>query len=108
MDILEFAEGLGKKIIKDQHQFFDTEESEDLEHITNIKRIIVSISDYLSTEGVSEDKINDLAGDLRDLARKSYLDSCINHRDEDEDKDVVTEESEAWFDYIYENEKYPR
>ena len=75
MDILEFAEGLGKKIIKDQHQFFDTEESEDLEHITNIKRIIVSISDYLSTEGVSEDKINDLAGDLRDLARKSYLDS---------------------------------
>jgi hypothetical protein len=85
-----------------------TEDSEDLEHITTIKRIIVSISDYLSTEGVSEDKINDLAENLRELARQLYLDSCIKNRDEDEDKDVVTEESEVWFDYIYENEKYPR
>ena len=107
MEKLEFAEGLGKKIIKDQHQFFDTEDSEDLEHITTIKRIIVSISDYMSTEGVSEDKINDLAENLRELARQLYLDSCIKNRDEDEDKDVVTEESEVWFDYIYENEEYP-
>ena len=107
MDKLEFAEGLGKKIIEDQSIFFDTEESEDLEHITNIKRIIVSISDYLNSEGVSVDQINNLAGDLWQLARQSYLDSCIKNRDEDEDKDVVTEESEVWFDYIYENEEYP-
>ena len=108
MDRLEFAEGLAKKIIKDQHQFFDTEESEDLEHITNIKRIIVSISDYLSTEGVPEDKISDLAENLRELARQLFLDSCIKIRDEEEDRDVVTEKSDVWFDYIYENEKYPR
>jgi len=62
----------------------------------------------LSTEGVSEDKINDLAENLRELARQLYIDSCIKNRDEDEEKDVVTEESEVWFDYIYENEKYPR
>jgi hypothetical protein len=108
MDKLEFTEGLAKKIIKDQHQFFDTNKSEDLEHITNIKRIIVSISDYLSTEGVPEDKINDLDESLRDLTRQLYIGSCIKNRDEDEDKDVVAEESEVWFDFIYENEKYPR
>jgi hypothetical protein len=107
MDKLEFAEGLGRKIIKDQHQFFDSEECEDLEHITTIKRIIVSISDFLSTEGVPEDKISDLAENWRVLARHLYIDSCIKNRDEDEDKDVVTEESEVWFDYIYENEEYP-
>jgi hypothetical protein len=108
MNKLEFAEGLTKKIIKNQHQFFDTEESEDLEHITNIKRIIVSVSGYLNTEGVPEDKISDLVENLREVAKQLYLDSCFKNRDEDEDKDLVTRESEVWFDYIYENEKYPR
>ena len=105
MDKLEFAEGLGKKIIKDQSIFFETEDNGDLEHITNIKRIIVSISDYLSSEGISEDQTNNLADNLRELAWQAYLDSCIENRNED--KDVVKEESEVWFEYIYENEEYP-
>ena len=105
MDKLEFAEGLGKKIIKDQSIFFETEDNGDLEHITNIKRIIVSISNYLSSEGISEDQTNNLADNLRELARQAYLDSCIENRNED--KDVVKEESEVWFEYIYENEEYP-
>ena len=105
MDKLEFAEGLGKKIIKDQSIFFETEDNGDLEHITNIKRIIVSISDYLSSEGISEDQTNNLADNLRELARQAYLDCCTENRNED--KDVVKEESEVWFEYIYENEEYP-
>jgi hypothetical protein len=108
MDKLEFSEGLGKKIIKGQHHFYDIEKSEDLEHITNIKRIIVSISEHLRTEDVQKGKIKDLAENLRKFARQLYLDSCIMNRNEDEDKDVVTEESEFWFDYTYKNEKYPR
>jgi hypothetical protein len=107
MDKTEFAEGLGKKIIKDQHHFYDIEKSEDLKHITKIKRIIISISEYLTTEGVVEGEVDDLTENLRQLARQLYIDSCIMDRNE-ENRDMVIEESEIWFDYTYENERYPR
>ena len=107
MEKLKFAEGLGKKIIKDRHHFFDTEESEDLEHITNIKRIIASISEYLKNEGLSQDDINDLANQLRQFARSKYIEMCISNKYEDEDDEAVCEESEVLFDYIYDNEEYP-
>ena len=32
---------------------------------------------------------------------------CISNKYDDEDDDMVKEESEVWFDYIYKNEKYP-
>ena len=107
MEKLKFAEGLGKKIIKDRHHFFDTEESEDLEHITNIKRIIASMSEYLKNEGLSQDGINDLANQLRQFARSKYIEMCISNKYEDEDDEAVCEESEVLFDYIYDNEEYP-
>lgn len=107
MEKLKFAEGLGKKIIKRQHDFFSTGDGEDLEHITNIKRIIASISEYLKYEGLSEDGINDLADQLRLFARSEYIEMCISNKYEGEDDGVVKEESEVWFDYIYENEEYP-
>lgn len=108
MDKIEFAEVLGKKIIQDQHDYFSTGDGDDLEHITNIKRIIASISEYLKYEGLSEDGINDLADQLIQFARSEYIEMCISNKFEGEDDGVVTEESEVWFDYIYENEEYPR
>ena len=107
MEKLKFAEGLGKKIIERQHDFFSTGDGEDLEHITNIKRIIAAISEYLKYEGLSENGINDLADQLIQLARSEYIEMCISNKFEGEDDGVVTEESEIWFDYIYENEEYP-
>ena len=107
MEKLKFAEGLVKKIIKDRHHFFDIEESEDLQHITNIKRIIASISEYLKYEGLSEDDINDLADQLRQFARSKYVEMCISNKFEGEDDEAVCQESEVLFDYIYENEEYP-
>ena len=41
MEKLEFAKALGKKIIKSQHEYFETTKSEDLDHTTNLKPIIV-------------------------------------------------------------------
>jgi hypothetical protein len=107
MEKLKFAEDLGKKIIKDRHHFFDTEESEDLDHITNVKRIIASISDYLKHEGLTQDDINDLAHRLRQFTRSKYVEMCIANKYEGEDDEAVLEESEVLFDYIYENETYP-
>ena len=50
MEKLEFAKALGEKIIKSQHEYFVTTKSEDLDHITNLKRIIVAIAEYLESE----------------------------------------------------------
>jgi len=47
MEKLEFAKALGEKIIKSQHDYFETNDSEDLDHITNLKRIIVAIAEYM-------------------------------------------------------------
>ena len=58
-------------------------------------------------EGLSEDGINDLADQLRQFARSEYIEMCISNKYEGEDDGVVKEESEVWFDYIYENEEYP-
>jgi hypothetical protein len=35
------------------------------------------------------------------------LGGCIKNKQEDEDETEIREESEIWFDYIYENEEYP-
>ena len=57
MEKLEFTKALGEKIIKSQHDHFATAKSEDLDHITNLKRIIMAIAEYLKSEIISEDKI---------------------------------------------------
>jgi hypothetical protein len=108
MDRLKFARGLGKMIIEAQHDYFKAGNSQDLEHITNIKRIIAAISGYLDSDGLTKDWISAMAEDLRQLSKKIFVESCISNKYEDEDYEVVRAESETWFDYIYENEEYPR
>ena len=107
MEKLEFAKALGEKIIKSQHDYFETDESDDLEHITNLKRIIVAIADYLKSDAVSEDEVNYLAGHFRQFGKTLYIKNCIKIKDEDESEVEIREESEIWFDYIFKNEKYP-
>jgi len=108
MDKLSFAEGLGKKIIKSQQKSFEAgNDLEDLSYITNIKRIIVAISDYLKSEDVPEDGINAMADSLRQLSKGLFVTGCVSNKDEDEDEDEFREDSEIWSDYIYEHEEYP-
>ena len=57
MDKFEFAQGLGKRIIKSHHHFFEDNDSEDLDHIVTLKRTIAAIAEYLKSEGIQEDKI---------------------------------------------------
>ena len=90
-----------------QHEYFEGSDSEDLDHIINLKRIITAISDYLKSEDVPADKINSLANDLKLLAKNLYMDFAVLDKDEDEDEKSAEDESEIWFDEIYENEDYP-
>jgi anionic cell wall polymer biosynthesis LytR-Cps2A-Psr (LCP) family protein len=108
MEKLEFARALGEKIIKSQHDYFETAKSEDLDHITNLKRIIEAIAEYLKSEIVSEEEVDDLVEHFRRFSKTLYINNCINNKEEDENEGQIREESEIWFDYIFENEKYPR
>ena len=99
---------LGDKIIKSQHDYFETARSEDLDHITNLKRIVVAIAEYLKSEIVSEEEVDDLVEDFRRFSKTLYINNCIKIKDEDESEVEIRKESEIWFDYIFENEKYPR
>jgi hypothetical protein len=107
MEKLEIARTLGEKIIKDQHDYFAVAKIEDLDHITNLKRIIEAIADYLKSEIVSEE-VDDLVEHFRRFSKTLYINNCIKIKDEDESEVEIREESEIWFDYIFKNEKYPR
>lgn len=107
MNKLAFAEDLGKKLVMRQYEFYEAVQGEDLDHITNFKRIILTISDYLKSDGISEDKADGIAENLKGLSKTLFVNGCISHRG-DEDEEMVKEESELWFDYIWENGEYPR
>ena len=108
MDKLEFAEGLGKKIIEKQHDYLTAGSGEDLEHIPNLKRIIMAISEYLESDGLPKDGIIAVTNNLINLSKDLFIDSCLTNKDEEDEEQEVREESESWFDYIYEHEEYPK
>ena len=108
MEKLEIAKALGEKIIESQHDYFQTAKSEDLDHITNLKRIIVAIAEYLKSEIVSEAKTDELVEHFRRFSKTVYTNNCIKNKNEDENEGQIRKESEIWFDYIFENEEYPR
>ena len=108
MEKLEIARTLGEKIIKDQHDYFAVAKIQDLDHITNLKRIIEAIADYLKSEIVSEEEVDDLVEHFRRFSKTLYINNCIKIKDENESEVEIREESKIWFDYIFKNEKYPR
>jgi hypothetical protein len=108
MDKVEVAEAIGKKIIQSQNDYFKSSHAEDLEHITTLKRIIVAISEYLRSEDVPADKISALSKYFRKVSKQLYIHACLKNKYQEEDVALVRKESEIWFDYIYENEEYPR
>jgi hypothetical protein len=80
MDIVEVAEAIGKKIIQTQNLYFEDSDSEDIEHITTLKRIIVAISEYLRLEDVPEDKISALADYFKQVTKQLYINACIMNK----------------------------
>jgi len=106
VDKLVFAEGIVRAIINKQHQFYVQDKGDDSEHITNIKRTIVAMSDYLKSEGLPKEDVDAVTGNLVQLCKDQYLEESLANRT-DEDEKEVREESTIFFDYIYEHEEYP-
>ena len=108
MDKSEIAEEIGNKIIQGQHDYFAEGNSEDLMHITNQKRIITSISEYLESKDVPANQIKRTEVELRRTAKDLFINTCLSSKDDEDDEVESRESSEFWFDYIYKNEKYSR
>jgi hypothetical protein len=107
MEKIEFSKGLGEAIIKKQHGYFTDVGEEDLNHITNLKRIIVAISDYLKSDGLKKDDIDCVVDNLHHLSKTLYLESCLPNKEAYQDEQEFMAESETWFDYLYKYGKYP-
>ena len=107
MEKIEFSKGLGEAIIKKQHGYYIDVGEDDLSLITNLKRIIVSISDYLESDGLKKDDIDYLVDNLYHLSKTLFLDSCLPNKEEDQTEQEFMAESETWFDYLYKHEEYP-
>ena len=109
MDTFTVAEGVGKMIIKSQMDFFEADKSDDLTHILTLKRVITAIALYLKLEGLTQDKISRLTAYYKQVARVKYVNHCVADEYKDkENESVAREETETFFDYIYDHEKYPR
>jgi hypothetical protein len=107
MDKIEFSKALGEAIIKRQHGYYIDIGEDDLSLITNLKRIIVAISDYLKSDGLKKDDIDYVVDNLHHLSKTLCLESSLPNKEEYEDKQEFMAESETWFDYLYKHEEYP-
>ncbi|MFH1075430.1 MAG: hypothetical protein V1753_01075 [Pseudomonadota bacterium] len=107
MNTPTLAEEIGRSIIKKQHEFFTSDQLDDLEHITNIKRIIEGIADYLKSHGLSESDITVVADNLNHFGKNLYIELCCDNRDKSEKMEEVRSESTAFYDYIFEHGEYP-
>ena len=117
MDKLLFAEKIGKSIIMKHHNYFISEEcgSDDLLHITEIKRTITGIIDHLKSENMQEKEISKISKILIDFSRNLFVNRCIevamedydNEEDDDNGDEQTREDHIEWFNHIYEDEEYP-
>lgn len=108
--VTKTAEEIGKEIIKRLHKYNEEYSIDDAEYIPLIKRIIEAIGSYLIQSDKSMSEIENLTGSLVAYAKKLYVESCQIHAEEsgeDIPQEQVKDESEEYFDYIYEHEEHP-
>lgn len=99
------------------HNYFISEEggSNDLQHITEIKRTITGIIDHLKSENIQEKEISKISAILIDFSRNLFVNRCIevamedydNEEDDDNGDEQTREDHIEWFNRIYEEEEYP-
>mmetsp|Transcript_18293 Transcript_18293/g.8513 ORF Transcript_18293/g.8513 Transcript_18293/m.8513 type:complete len:118 (+) Transcript_18293:37-390(+) len=108
--IAKTAEEIGKGIIKRLHQHSEVNLLDDADYIPILKRIIEAIGVHISQSDKSKSGIDGLTGTLIGYARDLYVELCQIHAEENNEDislEEIKEESEEYFDYIYEHEDHP-
>jgi hypothetical protein len=108
--VIETAEGIGKAIINRLHKQNEDYSMDDAEYIPLVKRIIEAVGIYICQNDELKSSADNLTGALIDYAKELYVELCQFHAEEggeDISSEQVKEESEEYFDYIYEHEEHP-
>ncbi|MGD9161019.1 MAG: hypothetical protein PVG39_21555 [Desulfobacteraceae bacterium] len=110
MTEINIAEGIGKEIIKQLHDYYEEITMDDTEYIPLIKKVIEAINNHISLYDISKSENEALKETLLTCAKDLYVEVCqINAKENGEDLSAkqVKEESLEVFDYIYEHGEYP-
>jgi hypothetical protein len=98
---------IGTAIISEFYDHWQESGGDDLEYITTISTVIRGVSIYLKNSETSEQHINSILSELKEYAKKLWVDSCVDAADDDEPESEVRQETDYIFDYVFDNHKYP-
>ena len=107
---IDIAEGMGKEIIKQLHNYYEEITMDDVDYIPLIKRVIKAIYNHTGSYNISEFDNRSLQKRLLTYAKDLYVEICMIHAKEDNEDithEEVKKESEELFYYIYEHGEYP-
>ena len=98
---------IGVAIISEFHEYWIESGDDDLEYINTISIVIRGISVYLKNSETSEQQINSILSELKEYAKKLWIDRCVDAADDDEPESEVRQETDYIFDYVFDNHEYP-
>jgi hypothetical protein len=97
---------IGKCILDQKQNLICKIELDDLEDISETKSVINGIQEYLQMKKYAEEDIKKVIESLKNYAQDLFLNRCAEMAKKFGDP-VDTKSDIQYFNYIYENEKYP-
>ena len=98
---------IGAAIISEFYEHWQESGGDDLEYIVTISIVIRGISVHLKNSETSEQQINSILSELKEYAKKLWIDYCVDAADDDEPESEIRQESDYIFDYVFDNHEYP-
>ena len=98
---------IGTAIFSEFYDHWQESGGDDLEYITTTSIVIRGISVYLKNSETSEQYINSILLELKEYAKKIWIDYCVDTAEDDEPESEVREESDYIFDYVFDHHEYP-
>ena len=111
MNEYEILEGAGKQIIGTLNEYNEQEKLDDTEYIPVVKRVIEALTIYLKENNATDKQSEELTNTLIEYTKGLYIALCQKHAIEDEEDitmEEVNQESDEYFNYVYEHETHPR
>ena len=98
---------IGVAIISEFHEHWQESGDDDLEYIITISIVIRGISVYLKNSETSEQHINNILSELKEYAKKLWIDYCVDAAEDDKPESEVRQGTDYIFDYVFDNHEYP-
>lgn len=106
MDRLQFAEDIGKSIIRQLYKHFEKNSLDDLEYLPMVKATISGIADELINAGYTKSQVNVVGKALKEYCKVLYVQLWLNQAEED-GKDIGKVTAEKTFDHEWKYGRHP-